>query len=273
VTDLPFDLTSIPLRLGVVMDLGADGTLTGSVSPPAAMCDRGSVPLAPLVFLVDAVAGVAVDTDPDAWTFTSDLSLRIPLGPPPARIDCDPIVLREGRRSITSEAALTVDGRPWGHCFISFARVPRRDDDPPKPAFDRSDSRDRRRVMAEPLDRTLRDAAGFASVDASGGVVSATLRPDLLNPAGAMQGAMVSGLAEVAALDLADHLGLSGAARHVATDIEVRFLAQNRVSPIVTRARLAGGRGDGLVRVDLVDDGGAGRITTSALVRVAPAPA
>jgi acyl-coenzyme A thioesterase PaaI-like protein len=122
------------------------------------------------------------------------------------------------------------------------------------------------------LDAPLRVVAGFRTVDASCGVVSAELRSNLLNPAGAMQGGMVAGLAEAAAEDLADHLRLAGTARHVVTELDVRYLAQARVSPIVTRAWAVGSPADGLVRVDLVDDGGTGRITTSVLARVRPAP-
>ena len=55
-----------------------------------------------------------------------------------------------------------------------------------------------------------------------------------------MQGAMVAGLAETAAEDLADHLRLLGTDVHVVTEIEVRYLAQNRVSPIVSQAWVVG---------------------------------
>ena len=51
---------------------------------------------------------------------------------------------------------------------------------------------------------------------------------------------MVAGLAETAAEDLADHLRLLGTDRHVVTEIEMRFLAQNRSSPIVSSAWVVG---------------------------------
>jgi hypothetical protein len=54
--------------------------------------------------------------------------------------------------------------------------------------------------------------------------------------------------------------------------MEVRFLAQNRQSPIVSAARFVGNPADGLVRVDLFDDDGNGRLTTAAVVRVAQGP-
>lgn len=269
-TDLPTDRTSIPSRLGVTLTVLDDGRLTGDLLVNPALCDRGVVPAYALVFLADVVAGVSIDTDPDAWAFTSDVSLRAPLGPMPDVVTCTPTELRGGARSSTCEAELTVDGRSWGHCFIAFSRVPRRDGDPVKLPFDPASSGPR--LAAAPLTEPLRPSAGFRSIDPTAGVVSAELHADLLNPAGAMQGAMVSGLAEAAAEDLADHLRLLGTDRHVVTEVEVRYLAQNRVSPIATRARVIGAPDDGLVRVDLVDDGGRGRTTTSVLARVRPAP-
>lgn len=270
VTDLPIDRTSIPSRLGVTLTVLDDGRLTGDLLVNPALCDRGVVPAYALVFLADVVAGVSIDTDPDAWAFTSDVSVRAPLQPAPGVVTCTPTELRGGRRSSTCEAELTVDGRSWGHCFIAFSRVPRRDTDPVKVPFDPATSG--ARLSAPPLTEGLRSSAGFRSIDPSAGVVSVDLRPDLLNPAGAMQGAMVSGLAEAAAEDLADHLGLLGTDRHVVTEVEVRYLAQNRLSPIITRARVVGAPEDGLVRVDLVDDDGRGRTTTSVLARLRPAP-
>lgn len=267
-TDLPVE-TSIPSRLGVRLTVLDDGSLTGDLLVNPALCDRGVVPAYALVFLADVVAGVSIDTDPDAWAFTSDVSVRAPLRPAPGIVTCTPIELRGGTRSSTCEAELTVDGLGWGHCFIAFSRVPRRDTDPVKLPFDPAKSADR--LAAPPLTEGLRSSAGFRSIDPAAGVVAAELRPDLLNPAGAMQGAMVSGLAEAAAEDLADHLRLLGTDRHVVTEVEVRFLAQNRESPIVTRSRVLGAAEDGLIRVDLVDDDGRGRITTSVLARVRPA--
>ena len=269
-TDLPLERTSIPTRLGVSLAYDAQGRLSGHMEPALAVCDRGVVPAYAIVFLVDAAAGVSIDLDPDSWSFTSDLSVRVPLAPVPAAIDCTPVEIRGGRRSSTCEAPLVVDGESWGHCFIGFSRVPRREGDPPKVPFSAGTAE--RMKHGRPLEEPLRVAGGFRSIDPSHGVVAADLRPDLLNPAGAMQGAMVAGLAETAAQDLADHLRLLGTDVHVVTEIEVRYLAQNRVSPIVAQAWVVGTPERGLVRVDLVDDGGQGRLTTSVLIRVAPAP-
>jgi hypothetical protein len=86
-----------------------------------------------------------------------------------------------------------------------------------------------------------------------------------------MQGAVVAGLIETAAEDFADAV-LGGTQPHVVIEMEVRYLAQNRVAPIVSSARFVGPPSEGRVRVDLFDDNGAGKLTTAAVVRVAPAP-
>jgi acyl-coenzyme A thioesterase PaaI-like protein len=270
VTDLPIGYDHLPTRLGVTLHVEDDGRLTGVLSPVPAMCDRGVVPMAALVFLTDAVTGVPVDTDPETWTFTADLTVRVPLTPIPGEIRCTSAVLRSGARSSISEAPLLADGELWGHCFAGFSRVPRREGDPVKMPFDPATLGSR--MASRPLDEPLRAAARFRSLDPAHGTVSAALDADLLNPAGTLQGAMVAGLAETAAEDLADHLRLLGTDRHVVTEIEMRFLAQNRVSPIVSAAWVVGPPSAGVIRVDLVDDGGRGRLTTSVLLRVQPAP-
>lgn len=268
-TDFSPSDQNVPSRLGVSFEIES-GLLLGRLAASPALCERGSMPMAPIVFLADAVAGVVNDTDPDAWTFTSEVSVRTPLTRAPRLIDASTHNLREGRRSVTCEVPLTVDGRSWGACIIGFTRVPRREGDPPKAEFEPADAVSR--LRRAPIDQPLRQAAGFVSVDPASGTVRAELRTDLLNPAGAMQGAIVAGLAETAAEDLADHHRAMGPARHVATEMEIRYLAQNRVSPIVAAARFVGAPSEGLVRVDLTDDDGRGRLTTAVMARVRPAP-
>lgn len=268
-TDVPVNLDNLPHHLGTRFST-SHGALHGHLALAPAMADRNLIPMASFVYLVDVVAGVATDSDPDAWSFTSQLSVRRPAEPGPARVDAASTMLREGRRSATCEVPLLIEGVEWGTAFAAFSRVPRRETDPPKPPVDTL--RMLSEARPEPLDRPLRHAAGFVSADPAGGVVTAELRAALLNPAGALQGAIVAGLAEAAAEDLADHHRALGTDRHVVVEIDVFYLAQNRVSPVATRARFVGPPTEGLVRVDLVDDGGRGRITTAVTARLAPAP-
>jgi acyl-coenzyme A thioesterase PaaI-like protein len=267
VTDIPVEFDSIPGRLGVSFRLHGE-RLVGILRPPPALCRRGVVSAASVVYLADVVTGVAIDRDPDLWAFTSELSVRTPLAPTPALIESSCTVLREGRRSATCEAPLVVDGAVWGSCFAGFARVPRRPGEVKLP-FDGAASV--ARGMPPPLELSLREAAGIETWDAAEGVVALDLRADLLNPAGALQGALVAGVGEAAAEDFTDHHRVLDTALHVVTELEIRYLVQNRVSPVVTRTRLAAPPSEGLVRVDLVDDGGRGRVTASILARVRPA--
>ena len=265
VTDLPSVISSVPSRLGTTLTLDGD-QLVGHLVSPSQIATRGAVSVAAVAFLIDVVGGMTIDVDPTCWAFTSDLSIRLPLAPAPAMVDTRLTVLRNGARSAACEIDLLVDGVEWGSSIISFAKVARRDGDPVKPPFDAKAAVTR--MPAVPLDEPLRSAAGFVSIDPARGVVQADLREELLNPAGAMQGAVVAGLVETAAEDLADAV-LGGDRAHVVTDMEVRFLAQNRQAPIASSARFVGPPSDGLIRVDLVDDGGRGRLTTAGVVRIA----
>ncbi len=268
-TDVPADFHMIPSRLGVSFRLD-DDRFVGILHPPTALCVRGVVPAAAIVYLTDVVTGVPVDQDVESWLFTSELSVRAPLAPPPASIESWSTTLRAGRRSVTCEAPLFVDGTEWGTCFAGFARVPRREGES-KIEIDTAGVV--ARGTAPPLDIPVREAVGIETLDRARGVASVDLRYDLLNPAGALQGAMVAALAEAAAEDLADHHRALGTDLHVVTEMEIRYLAQNRVSPIVTEFRFVGPPSEGLVRVNLIEDGGRGRRGSAILARVRPAPA
>lgn len=225
--------------------------------------------MAAVAFLIDVVGGLTIDTDPNAWAFTSDLSIRLPLAPAPDTIETQALVLRSGARSALCEMPLKVNGIEWGSALIGFSKVARREGDPVKPPFDVHAAVTR--MPSVPLEVSLRDAAGFVSRDPGNGVVASELRTELLNPAGAMQGAVVAGLIETAAEDFADAV-VGGARPHVVTEMEVRYLAQNRVAPIVSSARFVGPPSEGRIRIDLFDDDGSGKLTTTAVVRVASAP-
>jgi len=120
-----------------------------------------------------------------------------------------------------------------------------------------------------PLDRPLTAEVGPMVVDARRGHVELALRDSLRNPEGGVQGALVALLVEVAALALADHAGRQA---HVVTELDLRYLASGRVGPITSSAAWVAGPASGVLRVELVDRGRSDRLTTTALVRVAPAP-
>lgn len=259
---------SIPSRLGTSAEL-RDGLMHGEIRSLPATLVHGALRVSAVVFLVDAVAGIAVDTDPEMWSFTSDLSVRLPAVPAPERILGRADVVRAGRRSATVAVPLTLPGDvDLGLGLVGFARVPRRETDPPKPDIDRMALAD---VWSQitPLDVPLREAAGVRVLDAAAGEVELALAADLLNPAGALQGAMVALVAEAAAEELSSAaLGTP----QVVTDLDVRYLAQARQGPIRSRARLIGPPADGSVVVDLVDVT-LDKLVTTVTLRTRPAPA
>jgi acyl-coenzyme A thioesterase PaaI-like protein len=175
-------------------------------------------------------------------------------------------VLRRGRRSATCAVELTTRGGAHvGTGAIGFAKVPRRETDPPKPKV--TPERFSALFSAEAtLDRPLREAAGIEVLDAAKGEAELTVTAELRNPAGTLQGALVALLAEAAAEDLVTTRFESPA---VVTDIDLRYLAQAQVGPVRSSSRLLGTGPDAPVEVRLTD-ASAGRLTTLVFARLSP---
>jgi acyl-coenzyme A thioesterase PaaI-like protein len=265
-TDLPSHLTSVPARLGATALVDERGLVVELV-PQAQEQHHGILRLSVLTFLVDVSAGVTLDTDPDAWTFTTDLSLRMRPVPAPGRVSASTTLLRQGRRSAHGLVHV-VDGAgaEVAAGAIGFAHVPRKPGDPPKPMAT-PHSVAERFSDAVRLDSPLRDEAGVRVLDPAAGVVEITVTPEVCNPAGTLQGAMVALVAEAASEDL---LGSTGRPV-VVTDLDLRYLGQATVGPVRSRCRLLG---DDIgscppVQVELVDLA-TDRITTLAYARAVP---
>lgn len=266
-TDLPAVL-SVPARLGVTGRLDGD-RLVLVLEPRAEVLVHGMVRASVLAYAVDAVAGITVDRDRDTWTFTTDLSLRVRPLPAPRQVLAGAAVLRRGRRSVTCGVELTGDdGGPVGTAVIGFAHVPRRPGDPVKP-----DITPQRAVALfselPGLTRPVRDEAGIRVLDAAAGIVEVAVTPELQNPAGTLQGAMVALVAEAAAEDLLS--SLAGAPMAV-TELDIRYLAQSGAGPVRTHSRLLGEGPDSPVEVGLVDTS-TGTLTTLVYARAVPVEA
>jgi acyl-coenzyme A thioesterase PaaI-like protein len=150
---------------------------------------------------------------------------------------------------------------------IGFAHVPRKPGDPPKPMAT-PDSVAERFSDAVRLDSPLRDEAGIRVLDPAAGLVEITVTPEVCNPAGTLQGAMVALVAEAATEDL---IGGRLGAPVVVTEIDLRYLGQSGVGPVRTRSRLLGDAPDAPVEVQLVDTA-TDRITTLAYTRAIALP-
>jgi len=267
VTDLSLQVMSVPGRLGVTARF-ADGELVLELAPTPETLHHGVVRASVLSFAVDAVAGILLDQDPETWTFTSDMSVRMRPVPAPDRIDAVTTVLRRGRRSATCRVELTsADGTPVATGAVGFVTLPRRDGDPPKPVLSPEDAPLVFRGLGR-LSRPLRQEAGIVVLDAAEGVVEVPVTPAIRNPAGTLQGAMVALLAESATEELvAARFGV----RAVVADLDLRYLGQAKDGPVRTAARLLGDTPDAPVEVELTDTT-TGTVTTLVYARAVVLP-
>jgi acyl-coenzyme A thioesterase PaaI-like protein len=265
-TDLPTNITAVPSRLGTTALVDERGLVVKIDDIQPELLHNGVLRLSVLTFIVDVSAGVTLDTDADAWTFTTDLSLRMLAIPAPATVTATTRILRRGRRSAHGLVEV-VDEREQlvAAGAIGFAHVPRKPDDPPKPLVSPAMLADRF-TGRERLSSPLRDEAGVLPVDPNHGVVEIAVRPELCNPAGTLQGAMVALVAESAAEDLVGSLADGPV---VVTELDIRYLAQANVGPVRTQCRLLGSGPDAPVEIRLVDVA-TGRLTTLVYARAVP---
>lgn len=261
-TDVSPQVISVPGRLGVVARF-EDDELRLDLLPTPETLHNGVVRASVLSFVIDAVAGIILDQDPDAWAFTSDMSVRMRPVPAPDRIEAVNTILRQGRRSATCRVTLTAtDGTPVATGAIGFVNVPRRENDPPKWVL-RPDQAPELFDGLGSLSRPLRDEAGIEVVDPVDGIVQIDVTPALRNLAGTLQGAMVALVAEAAAEDLVTTRYGSPV---IVTDLDIRYLGQAKVGPVRTKARLLGDGPGSSVEVELVDLS-TGSITTLVYAR------
>jgi acyl-coenzyme A thioesterase PaaI-like protein len=248
-TDVSTTGMSLPGRLGVTARF-EDGELVIELKPKPESMHHGVVRASVLAFVIDVAAGIPLDQDVGMWTLTSDMSVRMRPVLPPERIDARSTILRQGRRSATSLVELRSDrGAPIATGAIGFANIPRKETDPPKPNVPLGQIPT---IFRSPgaLTWPIREEARIEVIDAAEGVVQVEVTPDLRNPAGTLQGAMVALLAEAAAEDLiATRFGLPV----VVTDLDLRYLRKAHVGPVRTRSRLLGPGPDASVQVELVD--------------------
>ena len=267
-TDLPTNVTAVPSRLGSTALVDERGLVIQIDEVQDELLHHGVIRLSVLAFIVDVSAGVTLDTDPDAWTFTTDLSLHMQAIPAPKKVTATTTILRRGRRSahglvevVDERQSLVAAGA------IGFAHVPRKPDDPAKPVVS-PEMLAERFTGRERLTSPLRDEAGIVPLDPANGVVEIAVRPEVCNPAGTLQGAMVALVAESATEDL---VGSLTGEPVVVSELDIRYLGQANVGPVRTRSRLLGTRPDDPVEVRLIDTA-TDRLATLVYARATPAP-
>ncbi len=266
--------------------IGIDGTVAGDelqsvhLEPYPELCANGVVRIAVWALMADMMGGWQAERSAgNDWVFTTDLSVRAPVLRVPGRVVGTSAELRAGRTNVATEVHMHDEtGTLFAYSQVGFVRMPRRPGDQPKPNMAESA---RHWGDQEQLTSLLAEAAGARTIEPKTGHVAVDLDDTLRNPAGAMQGAMVALVGELAAEELASH---HFGRRHVITDLDVRYLAMGRVGPIVSRAwfigsvsagspRELGSVPTGSIRVELRDEGNGDRLIAAMLARSASAPA
>jgi acyl-coenzyme A thioesterase PaaI-like protein len=266
-TDLGDAALSIPNQLGVTARYEA-GELELDLTPQSAVLHHGVVRASVLSYVVDVVAGITVDRDPEVWTLTTDMTVRMRAVLAPGRVRAANRVVRRGRRSVTCTVDMTDEhGQPFAAGAIGFASLPRKANDPPKPQVALEDA-PALFASSPVLTTELRDAAGIEVLDGANGVVQVLVTPELRNPVGTLQGAMVALVAEAGAEEL---LTARAEAPVVITDLDLRYLAQAPNGPVRTSVRALDDTPLPALEIALVDTSN-DRLTTLVYARGALAP-
>jgi acyl-coenzyme A thioesterase PaaI-like protein len=242
----------------------ATGSAQLRIDPYPGICANGQLKRTVLVSAVDLVASLFVreEAGVDA-TFTSDLSLRAPRFGIPGRLEVRGEILRVGARLITTEVRIEDGGELFALGESTFSRIPRKG--PAQPRIE--DLRLPRVFDSNPLDQPLEREVGIERIPDEPGLVRLPLEPQLLNPEGILQGALVGLLIESAAESL-------GGANAVVEEMDLRYLAASKAGPIEARASWIEAKGPGpdrppsMMRVWIRDLGQSGRLAASAFVRI-----
>jgi uncharacterized protein (TIGR00369 family) len=232
-------------------------------APPEVRNPSGSVRAGALAVLVDVVGGglAAVSARPD-WIATADLTLHLTPRPVEGQVEARGRVLRTGRTTVVLEVDLAdTAGGPLGLATMTFAVLPRRDSNL---MVDQADLVSRVSFGVE----ESRFATGFHEqvqltvVDAGGGVTELPLRDYVRNSMGAVQGGIVAAGADAAA----EHAIAEACGGPVeVVDLQISYLALVKTGPMRTTATVLEAQPRfGSARVDIVDTGAEGRLTTVA---------
>jgi acyl-coenzyme A thioesterase PaaI-like protein len=231
------------------------------------LCRHAALRISVLALIADMGGGFAAQMYAEHdWTFTTDMSVRMPAPRVPKEVVAHSRTLRAGRGLLQADVTMLDEhGELFAYSQLGFSRTPRRETDPEKPAIVQSAKSWGSRP---PIEEPLVDACGMHVVDAAVGLVSCELHDVLRNPAGAMQGAMVALLGELSAQALAEH---HLRRPQIVTDIDVRYLRMGKTGPIEARSQFLGPPECGTIRTELIDRGEDDRLITAVLSRVANA--
>jgi uncharacterized protein (TIGR00369 family) len=226
----------------------------------------GAVRAGALATLVDVIGGglAATVAQPD-WIATADLTLHVFGAATDGAVEARARVAHAGRTTIVIEVELYDEsGGEIGIATMSFAVLPRRDDNPDVSASTTTSGSSTMALAGSRLQTSLLDELEVRVIDAALGELEAPIGEWSRNSLGAMQGGAVATIVDAAAEAAAT--AASGEPL-VVTDIQLTYLALARVGPLRTHTEVLGNTpGAVTMRVELIDTGAGSRVTSVARV-------
>lgn len=273
-TDLSYPKSGQVLRwMRLAVDSSGDDGIGRGLMP--ALDDyadsAGALRLGALSILADYVAGFSsLHTVRPDWPVTHDMAIHMTRPCPPAgELEAECRLVRAGRNNVVSETSIvspTVG--EVARAFVTFTRLPRRNDTPAAPPITRVNLTEALEVEA-PRAR-IEDACGFRFEP--GGdrpYVEFDHSPFVENSVGAIQGGVVSLALERAAAWAAElALGRPCSSR----DLHIHYLALGRNGPFHARAEVLRVAEDSITsRVSLHDTGNDDRLLALGVASASPA--
>lgn len=246
---------------------------------PGVCTADGAMRPSAITMMVDvAAASLAIVNAAPDWAATADLAYwcaaPITIGP----AVCDARLVRAGSGTIVVQAEVydagvsgwdgegAAPGERAGHARLTFSRIPG-SASAANGRVDRSGGPTPRQSMHRPesrLDTSIHDKCGLRVVDAAAGIVECDKSDYVRNSFGTINGGAVAVILEAAA----EHAACARTgAPFVHRDLQVHYLAQTKVGPARTSARLV--RADdahAVVEATLVDAGNADLVLALATV-------
>jgi uncharacterized protein (TIGR00369 family) len=254
--------------LRIAIERGEGGSRAILPIVPEILSDRGSVCAGALATLVDMYCGgLALEVAHPSWLATLDLSLHLT-----APLTCGEViargsVLRAGRQTVVLEVAIANDsGVEAGLGTMTFAVLERRADTPVF-ARDFATPRTELGLPDSGLTAPFAEQLGIRVVDAAAGRAEVDISDYIVNSLSALQGGAVATLIDVASVALGRELL---GADVTTTDLEVRYLALGKLSPIQANARVLRREArSAALRVEVRESGPDARLCYVATTRVA----
>ncbi len=229
----------------------------------------GTVRAGALATLVDVSGGgLAATVAHPNWIATADLTLHLVGAATSGSVEARARVAHAGRTTVVIEVDLSDHtGRSIGIATMSFAVLPRRDDNPDISTSMTSGPSTMARAGSR-LHASLLDELEIRVINDGQGELEAPIAEWSRNSLGAMQGGAVAIIVDAAAEAAST---VAAGDNLVVNDIQLTYLALARVGPLRARADVLNAAGGAVTtHVELVDLGADARLTSVARVVATP---